>query len=189
MGYRYSRRRTLSVSEYLQEPESLRPMELVFGVVREPPAPLYPHQSIVTRLTMMLYGHVHARGLGSVVVSPFDVVLDRERALVVQPDLLFVSSERLHLIDRCMWGAPDLVIEVLSTATARRDRTTKVNWYDAYGVRECWVVDPLSVTVDVLQFGPNRVCRRFAGNQSVQSSVLRDWQVTAAAYFDDVVQP
>jgi len=64
-----------TVDEYFTPPESLRPMELVYGVVREPP-PRYGHQSVVTRLTALLDAHVRAHALGQVCVSPVDVVLD-----------------------------------------------------------------------------------------------------------------
>jgi Uma2 family endonuclease len=182
METRYDRHR-LTVNDYLAGSESLRPTELVFGVLREPPAPFYSHQAIVTRLTAKLYEHVDAHQLGMVCVSPIDVVLDRERALVVQPDIIFISHDRLPIVDRCVWGAPDLVVEVLSTATARRDRTTKVGWYDAYGVRECWLLDPQSDAIEVMQFGPSRRCRRFAREDRVESSVLPQWDALAGSVF------
>jgi len=65
------------------------------------------------------------------------VVLDRERALIVQPDVLFVAHDRLSIIRDQVWGAPDLVAEVLSIGTEAHDRIDKVAWYRQYGVREC----------------------------------------------------
>ena len=183
METRYDRHR-LTVKDYLEGTESLKPMELVFGVVREPPAPFYSHQAIVTRLTAKLYEHVDAHKSGIVCVSPIDVVLDRERALVVQPDIVFIAHDRLPIVDRCVWGAPDLVVEVLSRATARRDRTTKVGWYDAYGVGECWLLDPESDTIEVLQFGPSRRCRRFTGDDGLESSVLPHWNAVTRSIFE-----
>lgn len=183
MEIRYDRHR-LTVDEYLAGPETMRPMELVHGVVREPPAPFGVHQSLVTFLTVKLYAHVSERRTGRVFVSPIDVVLDREQALIVQPDIVYIAQERLGIIDGCVWGAPDLVVEVLSSGTAHRDRTTKVNWYDEYGVRECWLVDPTGNTVDVLRFGPARRCRRFTGDARVESDVLPEWTITAGALLD-----
>ena len=106
--------RRLTVDEYFDDPETLRPMELVHGIVREPPAPLYGHQVVVMRAIILLERHVRANGLGTVCVSPIDVVLDRDAALVVQPDLIFVSTARTSIIRDRIWGAPDLVVEVLS---------------------------------------------------------------------------
>ena len=61
--------------------------------------------------------------LGRVAIAPVDVILDRERALVLQPDVLFVATERLGIIRDQVWGAPDLVVEVMSPGTEQRDRT------------------------------------------------------------------
>jgi Uma2 family endonuclease len=106
-------------------PESLQPMELVYGRVREPPSPRYGHQSVVTHLAALLDQHVRQHDLGKVCVSPMDVVLDDAAALVVQPDIVFVATPHLDRIRERIWGAPDLVVEVLSRGTAKRDRTTK----------------------------------------------------------------
>ena len=88
----------ISVEQYLCGPETLRPTELVYGVLHEPPAPRYGHQAIVTRTIELLGQHVRKHELGKVCVSPVDVVLDRDRALVLQPDVIFVSTERLARI-------------------------------------------------------------------------------------------
>jgi Uma2 family endonuclease len=169
----------LSVDEYFQTPETLRPMELVYGVVREPAAPRYRHQFVVTHLTALLDRHVRERGLGQVCASPIDVVLDRETALVVQPDILFMAANHLDRIHERIWGAPDLVVEVLSRGTARHDRTTKLAWYARYGVRECWLVDIAHRYVEVvdLQTQPARWTRH-GGDGAMRSVILPEWSVT-----------
>jgi Uma2 family endonuclease len=166
----------LTVHDYFAGAETLRPTELVYGVVREPPAPHYGHQSIVTRLTALLVGHVRAHQLGVVCASPIDVVLDAAAALVVQPDLLFVARERTGIIRDRIWGAPDLVVEVLSPSTARRDRTTKLAWYRRYGVRECWLLNPANSVLEIVgpTVGPERRTL-FTGNEPSRSTVLPDW--------------
>jgi Uma2 family endonuclease len=175
----------MTTVNYFRGPDTNRRRELVWGVLREPPAPYFVHQELVTRLAALL--HAQVRGLGKVCVSPVDVVLDRDRALVVQPDVVFVSTARLGLIDRRIWGAPDLVVEVLSLGTARRDRTTKLRWYRRYGVRECWLVDPIGREIVVIALGrPGRVQRRrFSGRARVQSDVLPDVRLSAAQIFED----
>ena len=74
---------------------------------------------------------------------------------VVQPDLLFVSTERAHLLlgGANVLGAPDLVVEILSPSTAGRDRTLKRALYAKHGVQEYWLVDPDARTVTVLRLG------------------------------------
>jgi Uma2 family endonuclease len=173
----------LNVNEYFRRPESLRPMELVYGIVREPPAPRYGHQSVVTRLTALLHAHVRERALGQVCVSPVDVVLDRYAALVVQPDIVFVAQERLHIIRDRIWGSPDLVVEVLSLRTAVHDRTTKLRWYRRYGVRECWLVDPRHASVEIRPLSRGARPHVYSGAAPLRSTVLSDWTVSADAVF------
>jgi Uma2 family endonuclease len=173
------------VNTYLAGPENLRRRELVWGVVREPPAPKYGHQSVVTRATVILDLHVRERQLGIVCVSPIDVVLDEKKALIVQPDVVFLSNERRSILRDQLWGAPDLVIEVTSRGTARYDRHTKMRWYREYGVRECWLLDigqRLVTIVDLRVRGP-RAWRRFSGDQRLHSTVLTQLTTEAASFF------
>jgi Uma2 family endonuclease len=170
----YERRRRLTLEEYLSGEETNCPMELDFGVVREPAAPSWSHQLVVGRAFVSLHEHVSRNNLGRVVQSPIDVILDRQRGLVVQPDLLFVAADRLHICTDRVWGPPDLTVEVLSTGTARHDSTVKLSWFQHYGVRECWLVDPVSreVTVVCLTL-PSRSSRAYTEDAVVESDVLQ----------------
>ena len=175
----------LTVASYLEKPESTRPMELVYGVVREPPAPRYGHQALLTHLGALLDRHVRERGLGEVCVSPVDVVLDEPAALVVQPDVIFVAADRLSIVRDRVFGPPDLVVEVLSPGTARRDRTTKLGWYRRYGVRECWLVDARKRSVEVIDLRAEVEGRRtIAGDEPLRSAVLPDWTIPVSELFD-----
>jgi Uma2 family endonuclease len=165
-------------------PETVRRMELLHGVVREPPAPKYGHQSLITHLTALLDVHVRSRGLGQVCVSPVDVVLDEEDALVVQPDIIFIRKERLHIVRARVWGAPDLVVEVLSFGTTRYDRTTKLGWYRKYGVQEEWIIDTQTGSIEVVALQtdpPNR--ETFTADDPIRSRVLPDWDFSAEQIF------
>ena len=161
----------MTAREYFTLPETNRPSELVYGVVREPPAPAYGHQKVIGALFRLLSAHVEENGLGEVCVSPVDVVLDEVAGLVVQPDLIFISNERLSIIQQHVSGAPDLVIEVLSPSTAHRDRTIKLAWYRRYGVRECWLVDPHQRTIDIVDCGTG-ARESFTATQMLRSRVL-----------------
>ena len=163
--------RRLSLAAYLSTEETNRPQELAYGLLREPPAPGFDHQMVVGRVHVALDRHVRRYGLGDVVLSPVDVILDRTRALVVQPDIVFVSKDRREIGAGRIWGAPDLVVEVLSTFRRRHDRVTKVRWYRQYKVRECWIVDPVARTVEVLDLASS-AARASEGPQIVRSRVL-----------------
>ena len=176
---------SVSVREYLEQPESLYPTELVHGiVVREPAMPAYGHQLVATRLTARLLAHVEERALG-ICLQPIDVVLDEPAALVVQPDIIVVTNERRGIVRDRIWGAPDLVVEILSPKTARWDRTTKLGWYRQYGVRECWLVSYglQSRAVEVVDLQSVTVPQLFTAGARIRSHVLPDLQLAADDIF------
>jgi Uma2 family endonuclease len=85
----------------------------------------------------------------------------------MQPDLVFVSNERRGIIaDLTLKGPPDLVIEVLSPGTARRDRGLKHRLYARRGIAQYWIVDPDADAVEVHRFGEDPAFERFAGGGS-----------------------
>jgi Uma2 family endonuclease len=173
----------LSIDDYFRMTETNRPRELVFGMLRDPPAPFYGHQQVVGQIFLLLRTHVHERKLGDVCLSPMDVVLDADAALVVQPDLMFISTERRDIIRDHVWGAPDLVVEVASPATQYRDRTLKLVWYRKYGVRECWLVDPGENRIEVVDCDSN-TSEAFTGEATIRSHVLPDLAIPAKACFE-----
>jgi len=174
----------VTADEYLYDTEeSNRRRELTFGVLREPPSPFFNHQTIVFRVARLWTDHVEARRLGQVGVAPLDVVLDRERPLIVQPDVLFVSADRLSIIRDQIWGAPDLVAEVPSAGTESHDRVEKLTWYRQCGVRECWLVEPPTRTIAIHVFGAAPEVRRAGGVERIRSSVLPELRASAFGLF------
>ncbi len=134
--------------DYKHTPEDKR-YELLYGDLIMVPAPRIAHQRTSVKIEMPLYTFVIENDLGEVFDAPCDVVLSDTN--VVQPDLLFVSKERAHIItEDNIRGAPDLVIEVLSPSTAQRDRTLKRTLYSRYRVSEYWQVDTDAKIVLVL---------------------------------------
>ena len=170
--------------DYLSTPETTRPRELMYGMVREPPAPFFSHQQLVLVVARLLQDHVDARGLGRVAIAPLDVILDAEAALIVQPDVMFVSTERLSIIRNQIWGAPDLVAEVLSDGNEAYDRGQKLGWYRQYGMREYWLVDPRAETITIVDFTGNLPEARVArGVDAIRSSVLPGLTATGFSVF------
>ena len=175
----------MTTDEYLyQTEETTRRRELVGGVVREPPAPYFSHQQLVLKVARVLSDLVERRRLGIVAVAPLDVVLDREKNLVLQPDVLFIATERLSIIRNQVWGPPDLVVEVLSDSTRKYDRDEKLGWYRQYGVRECWLVELRDYSVTILDFSAGMLrIHEAKGPDSIISAVLPDSQLTAYDIF------
>jgi Uma2 family endonuclease len=175
----------VTTNEYLYGTEETnRIRELAMGIVRQPPAPFFSHQSLVLKVARVIAEHVEPQKLGCVATAPVDVVLDRDKALVLQPDVLFVSTARLGIIRDQVWGPPDLVVEVLSHSTENRDRGEKVEWYRQYGVRECWLVDLYQESITVIDFTGDRPVKRVAkGIVTIRSSVLPDLQSSGFGIF------
>lgn len=164
----------LTTAEYLQTAETLRVQELVFGTMRVEESPSPRHQDLLLEIAVLLRVFVSQHRLGSVWIAPLDVILDASRALVVQPDLFYISNKRQDIITDRIWGAPDMVLEVMSPHPRIGDLQERVQWFCEYGVRECWLVHQLTREVEVLQLERNGVASRrtFRGLEHIESDVL-----------------
>jgi Uma2 family endonuclease len=106
------------------------------------PAPTPDHQEACGDLFTDINVFVRKKKLGKVFFAPIDLYLD-ETSNVVQPDILFISSENPLVIDRKgLRGVPDLIIEILSPGNKNYDFIKKKNLYEKFGVNEYWIVDP-----------------------------------------------
>lgn len=134
--------------DYLQLPDEQR-CEVLEGELQMVPAPGVPHQVVLLRLSKIMSDFVEQQDLGLVLFAPVDVILADDS--VVQPDLLFVRKDRLAAVVRPqgIFGAPDLVVEILSPGTASCDRGVKRRLYGRYGAQEYWLVNSQERTVEV----------------------------------------
>jgi Uma2 family endonuclease len=140
--------RTYTYDDLANTPDDGRRYEIINGELVVSPSPLLDHQRVVGRLYRWLADFVEARQLGEVFVGPTDVFFSESN--VVVPDVLFVARNRSNILHRrYVAGAPDLVIEVLSTKTRRVDLGRKKALYAAAGVAEYWIADPSARTVAV----------------------------------------
>jgi Uma2 family endonuclease len=153
----------LTYRDYEALPADGRRYELHDGELLVTAAPGLPHQRLVGELFVLLRQHVRAHRLGEVFVSPVDCILSD--TTVVQPDLVFLESERSSIASpRGIEGAPKLAIEIVSRSTARVDRGAKLQLYARYGISHYWIVDPESRSIEahVLAMGAYRVAGRLA---------------------------
>ena len=176
----------MTTAEYLQTPEMVTPQELIYGRLRVADAPSVPHQRLVGWLFKALDGHVREHRLGEVLLAPVDVILDASRALIVQPDLLFVSTARADIVRDRVWGAPDLAVEVLSPRPRIGDVDERLAWFAEHGVAECWLVHQRDQRVEVLVFDDGRVTARtvFSRHVPIVSRVLPSFGRTLASIED-----
>jgi len=163
--------------DYKKLPDDGRRYEIIEGVLYVTAAPNFDHQYTVTRLLVHLDDLVTRRDLGIVLVAPFEVHLP-DVARPVQPDVLFVDAGRAPRPGAADFtGAPDLIVEVLSPSTARTDRLVKFGAYERAGVREYWLVDPRTRSVEVYALsedGTYDMAGQYTPGETVTSTVLSD---------------
>jgi Uma2 family endonuclease len=134
-------------ADYLALPDEPR-CELLYGRLPMTPAPTLRHQRVVRQVFRLLLEFADRSG-GEAFDSPVDVVLADHS--IVQPDVVYVGSKRAGILRQRVEGAPDLVVEILSPGTARRDLGEKLRLYADSGVAEYWIVDPALETFEFLE--------------------------------------
>jgi len=159
--------------------------ELIDGdVYMMSPSPSPAHQKISVGLCNQLYNYLKDKTC-DVFAAPFDVRLnaDTEDDTVVQPDIS-VICDPIKIDARGCNGAPDMVVEILSPTTARRDLVAKFNKYLAAGVREYWIVfpDTRNVMVHLLQYR-QYVSHSYVDTDIINVSVLDGCQIIMAEVF------
>ena len=167
--------------DYQQLPEGA-PYELIHGHLVMSPSPSTHHQRLVRRLSRMLEDR--AGGAGEVLFAPMDVRLADDT--VVQPDVLYVAPDRTDRIkEQEIDGAPTLIIEVASPSTSHLDAFDKKQLYEAHGVREYWIVDPDTKTIEVYVPGDEgyTLHQRRVGAGTVTSALLDDFAIEGEDLF------
>lgn len=155
--------------DHVQElPDDGNRYEAIAGELYVTPAPSVRHQVISQRLNLELVRTLVEGGYGRVLYAPLGVHFPATGE-GVQPDLMFVSHGRRGILapDQ-LRGAPDLVVEILSPATASRDTGVKRVLYQRQGVTEYWIVDPDACAVDVWRFEREPCSERFVDSLPVR---------------------
>ena len=164
---------------YKRLPDDGWKYEVIEGELLMAPAPEPAHQESGMNLKNPMWNFVHARDLGKVYDSPIDVTLPG-LASPVQPDILFIARDRLHIVKKnAIEGAPDLVVEILSPSNWNIDRQTKFRVYALAGVREYWIVDPKARTIEVyvLRGRSYELLGKYEVGETASSEVLVGFEV------------
>jgi Uma2 family endonuclease len=151
-------------SEYARLPADRR-YEVARGEVIATPSQSPYHQLVVGAVLQALYAFAERKDRGELFLGPVDVLFGEGDYLV--PDLVWIRRERLGIIsDRGIEGAPDLIVEVTSPATADRDRGIKRERYANYGVPHYWIVDPRQRHVEVYRMLEDPTAPRVVARES-----------------------
>jgi len=170
--------------DYLTLPNDGRRHEILDGELVMTPVPSTEHQEILLNLIELLRGFVRRESQGKVFCAPTDVVFSMTD--VVQPDVVFVSKERLHIITKKnIVAAPDIVIEIVSEATEKMDRVTKKQLYERFGVKEYWLVDSEKQMIEVYElrgreFGPPHIYR---ASDTFRTALLSNFSFNVGSIF------
>ncbi|MBD1382829.1 Uma2 family endonuclease [Metabacillus arenae] len=155
MGENKRLKQVEKVKEHTEEYEEarLQPLieeryEIINGVRYDlKPSPTFNHQVLVTQLLNRIYSTCYPSS--TVVVAPMDVHLDEENT--VQPDVIYISNENHDIIqNQRIEGPPDLLVEILSPSTSKKDKILKKELYERFGIKEYWIVDPVHHIIDQL---------------------------------------
>jgi len=168
--------------DYLQLPEDKR-YEIIDGDLFMVPSPNEAHQRILLTLSTTLLNYVKKNKLGYIYCAPFDVLFSEED--IAQPDIIFVTNENRKIITKDnIKGAPDLLVEILSPSTSKRDMGIKKKLYARHGVREYWIIDPEREMVDVFSLkGREFESKRYGVQDCLSSSVIKDMTIEVKEIF------
>jgi Uma2 family endonuclease len=178
----------LTYQKYLDQPEMKARYSIVDGELVRDAAPTPDHQTVLLELAVILVRLVREHRLGRVFTAPLDIVIRRDPLRTRQPDLMFISNARRHIIGRqVIEGGPDLIVEILSPSNTRRALQEKLQDYQAIGVREAWVISPQAQTVEVLQLSASGLERSdlYGLDDLIVSQVLPELHLTVDEVFPE----
>jgi Uma2 family endonuclease len=177
--------RKLTYEDYLLFPEDGQRHEILDGEHYVTPSPFIRHQLISSKLHSRLGPFIERGNFGTLLAAPTDVILSPHD--IAQPDLLFISNGRIGIVtEPNVQGAPDLVIEILSKSTRRRDERLKLERYDRFGVLEYWMFDPDSKGTKVYRRdgGRLRLAAELSAGDVLTTPLLPGLEIPLAEIFE-----
>jgi len=185
----YDEKQSFTYEDYAAWPDTPR-YELIEGDAVKLETPSQAHQAMLIELGTQFANFLRGKKC-KVFLTPFDVRLNHKTLdnTVVQPDLLVVCDKD-KLNGRHCLGAPDMVAEIISPSTVRKDKIRKFNLYQQAGVTEFWILDPTSrvVTVHILQDG-RYTTTYYSDTDTINVHVLEDCEITLSDVFEDAPPP
>ena len=183
---RVSQPKMLTYDDYVkQTPPDSGNYELLNGQIIYMASPIPNHQKLSMRLTNRLFNFIELHKLGELFNAPMDVIFTQNDT--IQPDILFLSNERLHLIgDKKIDGAPDLVVEILSPSNNAKEMGYKKLVYEFSGVREYWVINLTKKTLTQYENveGEFFMRRVFKETDTLTSLILIGFETPMNALFE-----
>ncbi len=160
-------------------PEGQR-AELIDGVVYDMAPPNTIHQRLVNRFSQKITNYIDSKqGDCEVFPAPFAVFLNTDNKNYVEPDIS-VICDKDKLDDKGCNGAPDWIIEIASPSTKRTDYSIKLFKYRTAGVREYWIVNPLTNTVNVYDLEKEEQSDQYSFDDDIKVCIYDDLIINIA---------
>lgn len=160
--------------------------ELLNGILIRKGSPTIKHQRIVRKIAFAFEKFLEQKPVGEVFSTPLDVVLDDHNA--PQPDIFFVSKDKKYILDeeeQVVIGTPDIIIEILSPGSVKKDRITKKKIYERCKVPEFWMVDPSYRNIEIYKLAGDTYELAYFVEESgtLKSTVLAGFELPLAQIF------
>ncbi len=164
---------SVTLEEYEKLPEDVR-AEVFDGQILYMADPSQDHQALSMELSSLLLSYIKQKGGAcKVFAAPFDVKLSDDPLTIVQPDLMIICDKSKLDGHRCN-GAPDFIIEIVSPANAADDYVKKLYYYQKYGVREYWIVDPMRKSISVNYFEGEKLSVPYNFASTIKVNIYED---------------
>ena len=157
-------------------PEGVR-AELINGEMFMKASPTRTHQKFLMEITVKIYNHIASKkGKCEVYAAPFAVYLHNDDKTYVEPDVLVVcDTEKLD--EKGCHGAPDFVVEIVSSSSHKMDEVLKLQEYRKAGVREYWIVDAEKQKVRVYLFGETEGMQEYSFEEEIPVGIFEDMKI------------
>ena len=184
--------RSLTFEEWLRLPETREHYEVIDGVMYMSPGATVFHQRIMRRIERPLSDFVESNGLGEVFTPPLDLLIRQEPLRTRQPDVLFLSAQRKviggpdeAIATKFLDVPPDIVVEILSPSETQSVLGAKLRDFQAIGVPECWLFDPVERTASVVDLTGQdpRVVVTYGATESLRSNLLPGFELNLSEIF------
>ncbi|GAB4415816.1 MAG: Uma2 family endonuclease [Thermodesulfovibrionales bacterium] len=160
--------------------------EIINGEEVMAPSPFSKHQRIIFKLAYLIKKHIEKSEIGEIFISPLDVILE-EGVNRLQPDLIFIKNENLHIVQDWIRGVPDAVVEVVSENSFTLDTVIKKEIYERYGVKEFWLVFPPEKVIQIytLQDGHYKLFNFAEQSGTVSSKIIEGLELSLEEVFQE----
>ena len=166
--------KTYTIDDIYALPDGQR-AELIDGQMYLMAPPIRIHQKLISQFTKIIGNYIDARhGICEVYPAPFAVFLNEDDRNYVEPDIS-VICDKGRLDDKGCKGAPDWIIEIISPSTSRIDYGIKLFKYRSAGVREYWIINPKTCTVNRFDFEHEKMSDQYSFEDEISVCIFEDF--------------